>query len=157
MNALLTQLEAEEKQRKVSYYGIELYPLEWDTIDALHYTDSPLFKEIHQAPWNEDAALSPFFTLRKINADFTKYDYTKIPPIDVVYFDAFAPDKQPEVWTEDLFKALFAHMSEGGILTTYCAKGVIRRMLQQTGFKVERIPGPPGGKREILRARKVTI
>ena len=156
LNALLTQIEAEEQQRDIVYSGIELYPLDWETVDALHYTDNPMYEKLHRAPWDEDVQLSPHFTLRKIKADFTNFDYTKLPPADVVYFDAFAPDKQPEVWTGSLFEALFTHMASEGILTTYCAKGVVRRMLQHTGFKVERIPGPPGGKREILRARKET-
>ena len=72
----------------------------------------------------------------------------------MVYFDAFAPEKQPEMWSEDLFKRIYNAMSPGGILTTYCAKGEIRRMLQHIGFTIERLPGPPGGKREILRATK---
>lgn len=74
--------------------------------------------------------------------------------IDVIYFDAFAPEKQPEMWSQELFNRLYVLLNEGGILTTYCAKGVIRRMLQAAGFTVERLPGPPGGKREILRALK---
>ncbi|MDE5810169.1 MAG: hypothetical protein K2H59_07825, partial [Muribaculaceae bacterium] len=72
----------------------------------------------------------------------------------VVYFDAFAPEKQPEMWNETIFSKLFHAMNSGGILTTYCAKGVIRRLLNQIGFTTERLPGPPGGKREILRATK---
>lgn len=70
----------------------------------------------------------------------------------LVYFDAFAPEKQPEMWTQELFHRLHVSMEEGGLLTTYCAKGAVRRMLQAAGFVVERLPGPPGGKREILRA-----
>jgi tRNA U34 5-methylaminomethyl-2-thiouridine-forming methyltransferase MnmC len=69
----------------------------------------------------------------------------------VVYFDAFAPEKQPEVWSPELFSRIFSSMNPGGILTTYCAKGSIRRMMQETGFTVERIPGA-SGKREMLRA-----
>lgn len=156
LNALLTQQEAEEKKRPVHYWGIELYPLEWETIDALHYTDNPLYQTIHQVPWNTDITISPYFTLTKIEDDFTSLDYSRLPKVDVIYFDAFAPEKQPGIWTEDLFRTLFNQLNEGGILTTYCAKGAVRRMMQQTGFTVERIPGPPGGKREILRARKIT-
>ena len=58
------------------------------------------------------------------------------------------------MWSQELFDRLHVIMGEKGILTTYCAKGVVRRMLQTAGFTVERLPGPPGGKREILRARK---
>lgn len=79
-----------------------------------------------------------------------------VPPFplyDIIYFDAFAPEKQPEMWEQSLFDTLYKVLNEGGILTTYCAKGVVRRMLQTAGFTVERLPGPPG-KREILRATK---
>ncbi len=75
-------------------------------------------------------------------------------PFNLVYFDAFAPEKQPEMWSQELFNRLYVLLDRDGILTTYCAKGVVRRMLQTAGFTVERLPGPPGGKREILRARK---
>lgn len=75
--------------------------------------------------------------------------------IDLVYFDAFSPDTQPDLWSDDVFNRLFEAMNPGAILTTYCAKGVIRRRMQTVGFTVERIPGPPGGKREILRAHKL--
>jgi tRNA U34 5-methylaminomethyl-2-thiouridine-forming methyltransferase MnmC len=74
--------------------------------------------------------------------------------IDIVYFDAFAPDKQPEMWSQEIFNKLYAAMNEGGILSTYCAKGEVRRMMQRAGFSVERIAGPPG-KREMLRANKL--
>lgn len=74
--------------------------------------------------------------------------------LDAVYFDAFAPEKQPEMWSEDVFRKLYGAMAPGGVLTTYCAKGTVRRMLQSVGFTVERLPGPKSGKREILRATK---
>lgn len=73
---------------------------------------------------------------------------------DLIYFDAFAPEKQPEMWSQELFHGLYVLLNDGGILTTYCAKGAVRRMLQTAGFVVERLAGPPGGKREILRGRK---
>ena len=93
-----------------------------------------------------------WFTLRKLEGDFTNYTFEKW--YDIIYFDAFAPEKQPEMWERSLFDNLYQVLNDGGILTTYCAKGVVRRMLQAAGFTVERLPGPPGGKREILRATK---
>ena len=107
---------------------------------------------IHQASWGKDTELSPWFTLHKIEGDFTQYTFEK--GYDIIYFDAFAPEKQPEMWSQSLFDSLYQVLNEGGILTTYCAKGVVRRMLQAAGFTVERLAGPPGGKREILRATK---
>ena len=96
------------------------------------------------------------------STDSTSIALSETPPqclgtegFDVIYFDAFAPEKQPEMWEPTLFEGLYQALNEGGILTTYCAKGVVRRMLQAAGFTVERLPGPPGGKREILRATKL--
>lgn len=155
LNALLTLETAEEEQRPVHYTGIELYPLAWEEVDALKYSDHPLFRTLHTVPWEEDVAVTPYFTLKKVQADFRKWETFNFPlPFDVIYFDAFAPEKQPEMWDEQLFRSIYASMNTGGVLTTYCAKGMIRRMLQAMGFKVERLPGPPGGKREILRATK---
>lgn len=158
LNALLTLETAERERRPVCYTGIELYPLTWAEVDALKYSDHPLFEAMHQAPWDADTAITPHFTLRKVRTDVGTIgpgDLLMIHdvPFDVVYFDAFAPEKQPEMWTESLFQTIYDSMADGGILTTYCAKGTVRRMMQNVGFKVERLPGPPGGKREILRGR----
>lgn len=178
LNALLTMETAGEEKRAVHYTGIELYPLSWEEVDVLNYSDHPLFKELHTAPWDTDVNITPYFTLHKIQGDVNKVisgerlgisverlgisDKSPInhsslianPYFDLVYFDAFAPEKQPEMWSEELFRNIYACMNANGILTTYCAKGVIRRLLQAVGFTVERLPGPPGGKREILRATK---
>ena len=158
LNCFLTFLTAEEEKRHIHYTGIERFPLNQDMICKLDYptivdcghTDD--YFAIHQAPWEKDIELSPWFTLRKLEGDFTNYTFEK--GYDIIYFDAFAPEKQPEMWEQSLFDSLFDVLNEGGILTTYCAKGVVRRMLQAAGFTVERLPGPPGGKREILRATK---
>lgn len=172
LNALLTLEAAEQDKRPVHYTGIELYPLSWEEVDILEYSENPLFKELHAATWEEDVNITPNFTLRKIQGDANKVISDKLLVIsnesstnhsslithnsfDLVYFDAFAPEKQPEMWNEELFRNLYANMNMNGILTTYCAKGVIRRLLQTVGFKVERLAGPPGGKREILRALKI--
>ena len=184
LNALLTLEESLRSRRPVHNTGIERYPLSWDEVQPLHYSDHPLFRAMHLAPWDEDVALAPGFTLHKMQADATRFPEneersmkdeefpereSRLPatpqgdppfPIphssgyDVVYFDAFAPEKQPEMWQESLFRGIWERLAPGGILTTYCAKGAVRRMLQSIRFHVERLPGPPGGKREILRARK---
>ncbi|WP_455962179.1 tRNA (5-methylaminomethyl-2-thiouridine)(34)-methyltransferase MnmD [Bacteroides bouchesdurhonensis] len=169
LNAWLTLEEAERNHRNIHYTGLELYPLEWPIIEQLGYvrdseqltinnqpvTAIKLFKQLHISPWEEEICLSPHFTLRKVQADFNEWIFRSLPDSpDIIYFDAFAPEKQPEMWSQELFNRLYVLLSNDGILTTYCAKGVIRRMLQTAGFVVERLPGPPGGKREILRARK---
>ncbi|MDR1738459.1 MAG: tRNA (5-methylaminomethyl-2-thiouridine)(34)-methyltransferase MnmD [Candidatus Symbiothrix sp.] len=153
LNVLLTALEAERRSVPVIYTALEKYPLPPETTNQLDYTvgDRSLFQAIHRAKWGEPTTLMPCFSLKKIETDFNAFDYSE--PYDVVYYDAFAPDKQPEVWSQALFDALFAAMNAGGVLTTYCAKGVVRRMMLQSGFQVERIAGP-AGKREMLRARK---
>lgn len=158
LNAFLTLIAAEEMQRKVHYTGIERYPLAEETLRQLDYPGiigkkhEEDYYAIHQAPWEKETNLSPWFTLHKSEGDFTRHTFQK--GYDIIYFDAFAPEKQPEMWEQALFNTLYNVLNEGGILTTYCAKGVVRRMLQTAGFTVERLPGPPGGKREILRATK---
>ena len=158
LNCFLTLLVAEETGRKVHYTGIERYPLPEETILKLDYPSiiglghEEDYAAIHRSPWGQDVALTPWFTLHKIAGDFTQYKFEK--GYDIVYFDAFAPEKQPEMWDQKLFDSLYECLNNGGILTTYCAKGVVRRMLQSSGFVVERLAGPPGGKREILRATK---
>ena len=159
LNAFLTCLAAERLQKHVRYTAVERHPLPLAVAEALGYPGAVAperagdFRRLHVCPWGEDVCISPFFTLHKREEDFTA---CILPPasFDVVYFDAFAPEKQPEMWTLGLFERLFEAMRPDGIWTTYCAKGAVRRMLRQAGFEVERLPGPPGGKREILRAVK---
>ena len=158
LNCFLTLLNAEENKRHIHYTSIERVPLGMDVIQKLDYPSiigrghNADYLAIHQAPWEEDTKLSPWFTLHKVEGDFTNYTFEK--GYDIIYFDAFAPEKQPEMWEQSLFNSLYQILNEGGILTTYCAKGIVRRMLQSAGFIVERLAGPPGGKREILRATK---
>lgn len=158
LNAFLTLLAAERMQRPVHYTSIELHPLPEELVRQLDYPAlmaperTEDFYALHRAPWNSEVTLTPLFTLYKIEGDFTHYTFEE--EYDVVYFDAFAPEKQPEMWAQPLFDSLYTLLHPQGLLTTYCAKGVVRRMLQAAGFEVERLPGPPNGKREILRATK---
>ena len=158
LNCFLTYLASTEKNRNIHYTGIERYQLSEETIQQLDYATligkghAKAYHAIHEAEWEKDVRLSETFTLHKIEGDFTQYNFQG--KYDLVYFDAFAPEKQPEMWEQSLFELLYKVMNPGGILTTYCAKGIVRRMLQTAGFIVERLPGPPGGKREILRATK---
>ena len=158
LNAFLTLLDAEVHQRKIHYYSVELYPLDMDVIESLNYGEmicagrKDVFQALHQAEWNVAVQVTDFFGLHKIQGDSNT---CALPDrIDLVYFDAFAPDKQPEMWNQEIFNRLYARMTGGGVLTTYCAKGVVRRMMKEAGYSVERIPGPPG-KREMLRAIKL--
>ena len=159
LNAFLTLLEAGRTKRKVRYTGIELYPLKEETLKSLDYPEiicpehSEDYDRLHSISWEKEETITAYFTLRKIENDFTRYVFPE-NCFDIIYFDAFAPEKQPEMWTQALFDSLYKSLRIDGILTTYCAKGIVRRMLQTAGFVVERLPGPPGGKREILRATK---
>lgn len=158
LNAFLTLLTADTDQRNIHYTTLERYPVTPALIEQLTYPElicperKDDFQALHQAAWNTDVQLTPYFTLHKVETDFTSYTFPAT--YDVIYFDAFAPEKQPEMWTQSLFDTLCQQLNPQGILTTYCAKGAVRRMLQAAGFTVERLPGPPGGKREILRATK---
>lgn len=159
LNAFLTFLEAKKRELTIEYDCLEKYPLDDQIISQLNYASilSPenqgIFSKIHEVPWEVSVSLSSFFSIKKIRTDVNDYAFNE-KSYDVVYYDAFAPDKQPEVWNSDIFEKIYAAANSQGILTTYCAKGEIRRIMQKVGFKVERIPGPPG-KREMLRACKV--
>ncbi len=158
LNAFLTLLEAEKSQLNVRYITTEKYPVEVENILKLNYPDiiaperKSFFEKLHECEWNQPVQLTPEFLLEKVNADFVNFDH--IAHYDVIYFDAFSPEKQPEMWTQGLFEKLYAHCNENAVLVTYCAKGAVRRAMQKAGFAVERLPGPPG-KREILRATKI--
>jgi hypothetical protein len=157
LNTLLTWQRAEAERRPVHYYSIEKYPVGPEVYEALHYegVTGPLdpakaLGALHTAPWGEAVALSPFFTIEKLHGDLTECTFPE--GLSVIYYDAFSPESQPELWAEELFARLFAVALPEAVLTTYCAKGEVRRRLQRAGFLVERLPGPPG-KREVLRAR----
>ncbi len=153
LNAFLTLLTG----RDIHYTALELYPLSVETACALNYPEMldtarrANFEHLHSAEWNKAEVITPHFTLYKINADFTQYKFPE--QYDVIYFDAFSPEKQPEMWSETVFEKLYDAAAPNAVLTTYCAKGAVRRAMQQAGFVVERLPGPPG-KREMLRAKK---
>ena len=160
LNAFLTLLDARERGIKVNYIAVELYPIDTQMVSELNYaacanefypTCEDDFAQLHRAKWNESVEISPDFLLTKIHGDLNTFQYAHYA-FDVVYFDAFSPEKQPEMWSETNFNNIFDSCNSGAILTTYCAKGAIRRSMQAVGFTMERLAGPPG-KREILRAR----
>lgn len=157
LNALLSWREAEERHIPLQYYSIEKFPITPELYEALHYEGLGEEREVkdqllrlHTAPWDEAVELSPFFTLYKLRGDLTTCTFPE--KLSVIYYDAFSPESQPELWAEELFQRLGQVASSGAILSTYCAKGEVRRRLQRSGFLVERLPGPPG-KREVLRGR----
>lgn len=152
LNALMTAMQA---AMPVHYISLEAYPISPEQTSALNYGKllqaEELFDRIHSAAWNTAVAISPNFILEKRLGMLEAFEGTA--KIDLVYWDAFAPGAQPELWTEEVFKSVLSWMNPGGILTTYCAKGDVRRAMIAAGFEVEKVPGPPG-KREMLRARR---
>ena len=155
LNAFLALVEAERSGKEIRYITLEKYPVEAEKAMLLNYPElidsekQTVFNALHASEWNKPVEIMPYFTIQKIESDFTQYVHSL--QYDVVFFDAFSPEKQPEMWSEEQFEKLYKSCNFGAVLTTYCAKGVVRRAMQKAGFKVERLPGPPG-KREILRA-----
>lgn len=159
LNCLLAALFAIEHQMDMAYYTVENFPLPESVTGQLNYGDligsvAPgLFSALHQAAWDQDVMVHPHFMVRKIRADLVHDELVLPVKADVVFFDAFGPDKQPEMWTPSIFCKVADLTASGGILVTYSAKGEVRRRLVSAGFSVERLPGPPG-KREMIRGTK---
>lgn len=149
LNALLTLQEAATWQRQVHYTSLELFPLEREQALQLNYADQPCFATLHTSEWEEDVQVTPFFTLHKKKISLP--DFSSAPAFHLVYFDAFAPAAQPELWAKEIFEKLRNALFSSGALVTYCSKGDVRRAMQAAGFKVGKIAGPPG-KREMVRA-----
>jgi len=157
LNAFLTYLQSQKSNLTVNYTSIEKYPIEARTANLLNYAEllSPenknIFKHLHTCKWNEKIKITESFYLKKVLSDFTIFDL--IDKYDLVYFDAFAPEKQPELWTFDIFKKIYNALNNNAILTTYSSKGIVKNNLREAGFIVKRLKGPKG-KRHILRAEK---
>ncbi len=153
LNALLTLQEARLQQHPVLYTAIELFPLNPEEINQLNYgqllQDQTGFHAIHEANWEEAIAIDPFFTIQKHKSSLLTLKGVK--DIACIYFDAFSPSYQPELWTETVFQQLYELLLPGGLLVTYCSKSVVRKSMEAAGFRVEKIPGP-WGKREMVRA-----
>lgn len=157
LNALMTALEAEARQLSIHYTAIEAYPVSKATLQTLNYPEllgeraRELFLVLHGRDWDSPHAVSPHFHFQKHQQRFETLDYTDA--FDLVYFDAFAPNAQPDLWEAPLLGRMYAALRPGGCLVTYCAKGAVKRTLKALGFTVEALPGPPG-KREMTRAIK---
>lgn len=158
LNAFLTAVNSVSKNRKIFYTAIEKYPLQDSLINGLNYKSfSPpesayLFERIHNSKWDIGQEISNNFTLKKIKGDIAKQEISG--DYDLIFFDAFGPDKQPEMWTDEVFRKIAEITVHNGILLTYSVKGDVKRTLRKNGFKVNRLPGPPG-KHQIIRAVKI--
>lgn len=157
LNACLTAQAAPGKKVHTLYHAIEKYPVEQNLIEKLNYGSvigtefKRLFNRIHEVEWGKTATINRFFRLKKIQSDFLSF----VPDdqYHLVYFDAFAPDLQPELWQESIFRKIFDALSPKGLLVTYSSRGTVRRAMQRVGFRVQKVSGPPG-KREIVQAFK---
>jgi len=160
LNATLAYEFAYKNKMPVSYTGIEKHPLDLNIIQQLNYKqfwkDSLMdkaFEKMHSYTWNELCVLDNSFDFKKIDGAVQDY-LLETNYYHLIFFDAFAPDKQPDMWTVDLFKKLYDSLAPQGALVTYCAKGQFKRDLKAAGFVVETLPGPPG-KREMVRGLRV--
>lgn len=158
LNCFITLIEAEKFDLNINYTGIEAYPISPEEVKALNYTDTfpqknaqEYFELLHELAWEKELEVTDFFKLHKKQQFF--HEIKAENSFDLIYFDAFGARVQPDLWTEEIFAIMYRAMKSGGVLVTYSAKGSVRRAMQAVGFRVERLPGPPG-KREMLRARK---
>ncbi len=156
LNALLSLMKAEDAHQKIHYTAVELYPLHENEFTVLNYCEQlgrkdlfPVFQSMHVCEWEKDIAITSFFTLKKIHADLAILP--DLGKVRLVYFDAFAPASQPELWTSGIFLKIKRAMHTGGILVTYCSKSIVRRALQEAGLTVQKLQGPYG-KREMVKA-----
>jgi tRNA U34 5-methylaminomethyl-2-thiouridine-forming methyltransferase MnmC len=158
LNAWLTLVWAEQNQIPVLYHTIEPFPLDDEIYSQLNYGDiddgifhyKAYLKRLHKASWNEGVVMSEYFNMKK---EQTSLEEVKLYPTDIVFYDAFSPSKQPELWTKEILKKATAQLNPGGVLTTYCAQGELKKNLAEIGLEVETLPGPPG-KKEMTRAWK---
>jgi tRNA U34 5-methylaminomethyl-2-thiouridine-forming methyltransferase MnmC len=146
LNALLTA----QTGRTVNYTSIEAYPLGEEIYSELNYNPKELVLSLHRAPWNEPVNVDTHFTLTKIRGDVSFVPISG--KYDIIYFDAFAPSKQPSMWELPVLKKVCDVLKPGGLFVTYCAKGQLKRDLKSLGLEVDTLTGPPG-KKEMVRGR----
>ena len=158
LNALATYKEHESLQLNIRYETVEAYPLSCDEASQMNFPQMlnapalvPVFEQMHRCEWNKLITLSPSFSFKKRLQRFETI--SDVDSFDLIYFDAFGAQVQPELWQEAIFQQMYTALKQGGYLVTYAAKGSVRRAMQACGFTVERLPGPPM-KREMLRAHK---
>ena len=161
LNALLTLIEADKHRNRIYYTAIEPFPISETEASQFNYCEQlelPQYKRhferMHECGWEEMYEITEYFRLTKIKT--TLADYAEQEQFSVIYFDAFAPKAQPELWTKEIFEKLYRALIPGGIMVTYCSKGDVRRNMVAAEFEVEKLPGPLR-KREMLRAKKLEV
>jgi tRNA U34 5-methylaminomethyl-2-thiouridine-forming methyltransferase MnmC len=158
LNAWLSASFAFENRKRIHYTTLETFPLDVSIYSKLNFSkDAPLesqqhFQRIHECDWNKPVEIHPHFFIEKKETSLQKFNTDK--KFHLVFYDAFGPPSQPEMWTREILQQIVSMMAPSAIFVTYCAKGQVRRDLEFCGLKMERLPGPPG-KREMLRGTKI--
>ncbi len=148
LNAFLSAIKANDLKLKIEYTGIEAFPVSIDELNQLGYheiageSNSDLYNKLHETLWGEMNEISEWFSLRKINDQLQLINFDN-ESFDIVYYDAFGPRAQEEMWSIELFQKMYDSIKKGGFLVTYCAKGQVKRNMKAVGFEVEPLPGPP--------------
>lgn len=158
LNAFITFLESRKLHQTIDYVGVEAYPVSANEVLSMNYvselnaeSESTIFEKMHQCPWEEQIVLSDDFLFTKREQFFAEIE--DVEKFDLIYFDAFGYNVQPELWSTAIFRKMYSALKANGILVTYAARGVVKRSMKEVGFTVEKLKGPPG-KREMFRARK---
>jgi tRNA U34 5-methylaminomethyl-2-thiouridine-forming methyltransferase MnmC len=158
LNAFITFLESLANGQIIDYVGVEAYPVEAAEVRSMNYaseldagSNAPVFEAMHEARWGIPISLSDTFTLTKRQQFF--HDIEDVGKFDLIYFDAFGYQIQPELWSTEIFSIMFRALKQNGILTTYAARSPIKKSMLEASFRVEKLAGPPG-KREMFRAIK---
>jgi tRNA U34 5-methylaminomethyl-2-thiouridine-forming methyltransferase MnmC len=158
LNALLTIIEAKKLQKAIYYETVEQFPLDITEAILLNYCKQldrediqPIFEQFHSCEWENKITITENFRFKKSRTNLL--NFATLETFELIYFDAFSPNVQPELWTKEIFEKMFSMLKPGGVLVTYCSKGDARRAMQSAGFLVEKLPGPKG-KREIIRAAR---
>lgn len=156
LNAWLTLQEAQAVNICIHYTSLETYPLPKSVWPSLNYAAGSEFgsdfMKLHEAEWNKDVLIASNFTLHKVEQSLQDYNVVG-KNFDIIYFDAFAPNKQPELWEAPILQKVVSSLNSSGVFVTYCAKGQLKRDLKSFNLVVESLSGPPG-KREMVRALK---
>lgn len=155
LNTIITLLESQKANNTIFYETIEAYPVPEEIYCKLNYPErlscnKEIFLELHETLAGETKTFQNFTFLKK----YTKIEeYVPDRIFDIIYFDAFSPDAQPELWTAEIFNKMYNALASNGILLTYSAKGIVKRALRAVGFDVKRLPGA-GSKHHMLMAEK---
>ena len=154
LNALLTAREAHIHKRRVIYTAIDAYPMSIEDAQQLNFDDllaTNYLAKLHESSWNEPVEITPYFTLTKVENQVQNWQTNE--RFHLIYYDAFAPTAQPELWEPEIFAQMAHLLLPGGILTTYCSRSYVQRNMRAAGLVVEKHSGPLH-KRDILRAVK---